>query len=159
MNEIHRERLKAEKTVKEFSKAGLIYCSYCRDSGELFDEKCIFDPRGTRIDHAYFTFDNCPTEFCTRHVLCKYDSVTKGMANDQCPRENLVNVSLVRVDDRSFPKDIYVTDSEYVYRDASVDGLRESDPARPYFYADLPEGEYVGKSKREKQFNSGCTEH
>ena len=159
MNEIHRERLSSEEYTKTFSKEGLIYRSYCKDSGEIFAENCTLDPRGSRVDYAYFSADNLPATLCTRHVLCTYDSVFKGVANERCPRENIVNVALVKIPDRSFPKEIFVTDAEYVYRDVTAYSTWESDPQYPYFYATLSEGEYVGKSKREKQFNCSCNKH
>ena len=101
---------------------------------------------------------DCPSTLCTRHVLCMYDSVTKGIATYGCRREDLVKVALIKVADRAFPKEIFVTDAEYVYRDANGYFLSR-DKNQPYFYNDIPDGEYVGKSKREKQFNSACPEH
>ncbi len=159
MNEIHKERLGGEENVKAFSKDGLVYRPYCKDSGEIFSESCAFDPRGFRMGHAYFTPDNCPTELCGTHVLCMYDSIEKGIANQRCPRENTVKVALLKAPCRAFPKEIFVTDAEFVYRDVSAYSLTEADPTRPYFYTAIPEGEYVGKSKRERQFNCGCNKH
>ena len=159
MNEIHRERLAHESTTKAFSRVGLVYRAYCKDSGDIFSDVCSLDPRGTRVDYAYFANDNCPSKLCTRHVLCIFDAETKGMANHRCPRENLIKIALIKVSDRAFPKEIYVTDAEYVYRDTAAYSLESFDPSVPYFYATLPEGEYVGKSKREKQFNRGCGIH
>ena len=158
MNEIHRERFIDEGEIKSFSREGLVYRPYCKDSGEIFTDACALDPRGTRMDYAYFAAYDYPSTLCTRHVLCMYDSVTKGIANHRCKREDLVKVALIKVLDRAFPKEIFVTDAEYVYRDESG-YFSSKDKNQPYFCDAIPEGEYVGKSKREKQFNSACCEH
>ena len=159
MKDIHSERIKTEEYIKSFPLDGLVRLPFCKDSGEVFSDVCKYDPRGTRVDFGYFSPDNCPSEECTRHVMCLYDSLKKGIATESCPRENIVTVSLIKVWDRSFPKEIFVTDAEYVYRD--VDGYVgfSSNPMQPFFYYTIPEGEFVGKSKREKQFNSGCEGH
>lgn len=159
MNEIHRARLNREIRVKAFSKEGLVERAYCRDSGEEFSYACSLDVRGTRLDSAYFTPNNCPREICQTHVLCAYDSESKGVANARCPRENIVKVALLRIVNRDFPKEIFVTDAEYVYRDISGYSKICIDPEMPYFYYEIPEGEYIGKSRREKQFNRGCDKH
>ena len=142
-----------------FSEAGLVKRPFCLDSGKIFSDNCIFDPRGSREEYGYFTLDNMPTGLCDRHVLCAYDSVTKGVSRGNCPDSDVVIVSLIKVSDRKFPKEVYVTDSEYVYRD--IEGKYEwcSDEDKPYFYYSLPEGDYVGISKRKRQFNSGCPYH
>lgn len=145
--------------VKEFSTDTLVYLPYCMDSGKVYTDTCMYDPRGCRIDFGYFTEDNMPTGKCDRHILCKYDSVSKGIACDDCPEENIVNVALVSVPDRSFPKEIYVTDAEFVYRDIGGYVPRPSDPALPYYEYAVQYGTYVGKSKKEKQFNSNCQKH
>ncbi len=149
----------AEGNVKEFSAEGLQLLPYCKDSGGLFTEACAFDPRGSRVEVGYFSEDNLPTERCDRHILCKYDSITKAIACKNCPEENIINVALLKINDRNFPKEIYVTDAEFVYRD--IDGYtpRPIDFALPYFEYSLPEGVYVGKGKSKKQFNSNCYLH
>lgn len=144
---------------EHFSDEGLLYLPYCMDSGELYSTNCLYDVRGSRLAYGYFTSDNQPTHSCTRHVVCSYDSVAKGVADVLCPNENIVKVSLLDISDRAFPKEIYVTDAEYVCRNISGFAERPTDSGLPYFYYALPEGEYVGISKREKQFNSACTEH
>ncbi len=157
MIDIHSDILDREK--RQFSTEGLLYLPYCRDSGERYSENCIYDPRGNRRDFGYFTPDNQPTSACTRHVVCMYDSVTKGIADRNCPKKNLVPVSLILVESRAFPKEIYVTDAEFVYRDTSGYSKRPSNSNLPYFWNEIPDGEYVGISKGKKQFNSSCQDH
>lgn len=158
MHIIHGDIL-ASDGVKCFSIDGLELLPYCKDSGRLFTDVCAFDPRGSRCELGYFTEDNLPAGKCDRHVLCKYDSVTKAIACEKCPEGNIINVSLIQVSDRSFPKEIFITDAEFVYRD--IDGYtpRPTDYALPYFEYALPDGVFVGKSKSKKQFNSNCYLH
>lgn len=157
MCNIHRDIAESEKN--HFSTEGLLYLPYCRDSGERYSDNCIYDPRGNRRDYGYFTADNHPTGDCTRHILCMYDSVTKGIADMDCPKENLVPISLISVDSRAFPKEIFVTDAEFVYRNTSGYAHRPQSTDLPYYWNEIPEGEYVGISKSKKQFNSSCQEH
>ncbi len=145
--------------VKQFSTDGLYRLPYCRDSGGLYKDRCLYDPRGNREEYGYFTQDNSPSEECTRHILCKYDSVTKAIACPDCPSENLVDISLISVPDRSFPKEIYVTDAEFVYRNIGGYTDRPIDYALPYFQYALPDGVFVGRSRGKKQFNSNCYLH
>lgn len=142
-----------------FSTEGLLYLPYCMDSGELYSDVCRFDPRGNRREYGYFTPDNQPGQTCKRHILCLYDPDSKGVATPECPREGLIEVALIYVGDRHFPKQIYVTDAEFVYRDIGSYIGRPIDQSLPYFAYALPEGEYAGVSKREKQFNSSCVRH
>lgn len=158
MTEIHNDIL-SDGYVDEFSKDGLYYLPYCMDSGKLYSNVCVYDPRGSRREYGYFTADNMPTSECDRHVLCKYDSVTKAVACEGCPNENIVIVSLLKINDRAFPKEMTILDSEFVYRDIDRYVERPIDYALPYFEYSLPEGVFVGKSKGKKQFNSNCYLH
>ena len=157
MTHIHSDI--GDKEPKQFSTEGLLYLPYCRDSGERYAENCIYDPRGNRRDFGYFTPDNQPTSACTRHVVCMYDSITKGIADESCPKANLVPVSLIFIESRAFPKEIYVTDAEFVYRNTSGYSKRPLNSDLPYFWNEIPDGEYVGISKSKKQFNSSCHGH
>ena len=111
------------------------------------------------MEYGYFTEDNVPTSECDRHVVCMYDSLTKAVAHDGCPSEDLVKVSLVKVTDRAFPKEIIVTDAEYVFRDIGRYDPIPLDYSLPYFQYSIPDGVYVGRSRSKKQFNSGCYLH
>ena len=159
MTEIHKRRLAGESSVEAFSDEGLIRLPFCRDSGKAYTENCIYDVRGERLQYGYFTADNRPVGECDRHVKCLYDSETKAIATEHCPRENLVYVSLLKIPERKFPKEIYITDAEYVYRNVGAYAERPIDYSVPYFYSTIPEGEYVGISDKRKQFNSNCYLH
>ncbi len=159
MSEIHAIRLSSEESIERFSTAELLYLPYCKDSGALYTDVCVYDPRGNRRDYGYFTQDNQPRGECSRHVLCLYDTESKAVANQNCPKENLLAVALLNISDRNFPKEIYVTDSEYVYRDISGYANRPEDASLPYFYYALPPDTYVGVTNRKKQFNCSCNIH
>ena len=158
LTSLHEDILR-EGNIREFSTSGLLHLPYCMDSGKLYSSSCILDPRGNRRDFGYFTVDNAPKEECDRHVICKYDCVSKGVATVDCPRQDLVDVALIKVTDRAFPKEIFITDAEFVYRDIVAHTPRPTDQSLPYFYYTISENVFVGKSKREKQFNSNCHSH
>lgn len=68
MKEIHETMLKNKEGLKTFSTEGIYYLPYCKDSGDLYTENCIFDPRGMRLEYGYFTMDNKPNELCGVHL-------------------------------------------------------------------------------------------
>ena len=144
---------------RHFSAESLKYLPYCKDSGEIFSDICALDVRGDRMEWGYFTSDNLPLKECTRHVLVRYDELTEGIAGDLCPEENLKEIALVKIEDRSFPYEIEVTDAEYSAREFDKIFEYPRSFSVPYFYEALPEGEYAGKSKGKKQFNSPCYIH
>ena len=111
------------------------------------------------MEYGYFTDDNLPEGKCDRHILCNYDTLAKGVASQGCPDEALAIVSLISVRDRAFPKEIIISDAEYVYRDIDRYTERPIDYALPYFYYTIPDGVFVGRSKGRKQFNSNCYIH
>lgn len=155
MTEIYGDATERES----FSTEGLLYLPYCKDSGKEYSENCIYDPRGDRQEYGYFTAENKPNGECDRHVLCYYDSETKAIASQGCPMESLLVVSLIAVKERAFPKEIIVTDAEFVYRDITRHDIRPIDYALPYFEYTIPDGVFVGRSKGKKQFNSNCYIH
>ena len=159
MTEIHERVVDPSEDIRSFSTDGLLYLPYCKDSGEIYTEICKLDPRGSRIEYGYFSPDNIPTGECKTHIAVAYDSNSKGIALKGCPDENIVLISLIRVENRSFPKEIYVTDAEFVYRDIGAYTPVPRDDGLPYFYYEIPNGEYVGITDRKKQFNSGCKLH
>ena len=119
----------------------------------------MYDPRGSRMEYGYFTEDNAPAGRCDRHVVCMYDTETKAVACKKCPLENLTKVSLLLINDRAFPKEITITDAEFVCRNLPAYTQLPIDYSLPYFYYTIPNGVFVGRSKNKKQFNSGCYLH
>lgn len=156
MREIHKELGNGEA---EFSTKGLIRRPYCMDSGDLYSEKCLYDVRGSRLEYGYFTVDNAPDKVCKTHVSCYYDSVEKGIATEGCPYENLVKISLLDIQDRAFPTEVFITDAEFVYRPMPHETEYTTSENLPYFYYALPPDEYAGVSGERRQFNCACPAH
>lgn len=137
---------------KEFDTSGLVYAPYCMDSGKRYSQNCLYDPRGCRMEYGYFLpEDNSFEEICDTHVLVNYDVKNKGVAIICSENEEYAKVSLIKNESRSFPKEVYVADAEYVYRDVNPGNLVSDD--LPYFYGELKNGEYVGISNKKRQFN------
>ena len=161
MKGIHNEILMniPDEKVPSFSIFGVERCSYCMDSGKLYSPSCMYDTRGTRQQTGYFIKGTEPSGLCDRHIACKYDCLTDGVATHGCPEEYLSTVSLIKVEDRSFPVEIIITDAEYVYR--KIDGSHPlgDRPDMPYFCYYIDEEIFVGRSGKKKQFNSACYLH
>ncbi len=114
MHEIHYEKINNAEEPECFSVEGLEYLPYCKDSGELYSEKCMFDLRGSRIEYGYFTSDNRPEKECHVHVLCNKSDVLNNELLEIIP-EGQEWVSLINVDRKSMPPEIRVTDGIYIY--------------------------------------------
>lgn len=147
------------ENTKAFSTEGLLYLPYCKDSGELFAENCILDPRGNRMEYGYFTADNKPTAICKTHVIVDYDAETEAVAHPGCPRENIIKISLLDIPYRSFPCDVVILDAEYVYRKIDMDVVRGDRFDVPYFQNALQPDGYVGRGEKKRQFNHSCYLH
>ncbi len=144
---------------RNFSIDGLVYLPYCKDSGKMYTEKCIFDARGNRLELGYFSNKSIPQGSCETHVMYKYDSLTSGVAHSGCDELYLEDIALIKVESRSFPCEVIVTDAEFVCRDIE-DGIRMPDMYDvPFFQYSLPPDVYVGRSKGRKQYNSFCYLH
>lgn len=159
MKKVHEAKLEKTENIESFSIDGLKYLPYCKDSGGMFSDRCIYDPRGERLEYGYFTDTNKPNLLCDRHILCLYDEITGGVAVTGCPEENLKSVSLLDVSERNFPIEIIVTDAEYVWRKLPEGTPPGASYDVPYFINILADGEFVGRGKNKKQFNSSCYLH
>ena len=148
-----------DEIIKSFSTEGLVYASYCKDSGKLVSNNCILDPRGSRVEYGYFAPRNRPHELCKTHVAVEYDIETEAIAHSGCPSENLIKIALINAPQRSFPIEIIVLDADYVYRQVGEKFPLGDSFDIPYFYYALPEEEYVGVGSKKKQFNHSCYIH
>jgi hypothetical protein len=65
------------------------------------------------------------------------------------------------VENRAFPKQLYVTDAQYVYREIGKEDALPDTDKEPFFANALPQGQFVGISKTEngRQFNAICLSH
>ena len=168
MNKLHApiiaEANASGTPLKQFElAAGVVTATYCIDSGKLLTDSCRKDPRGSRQDTGYFTLETVPTEACDCHVLVNYDKATGAVACDDCPEENLTQISLIRVEDRDFPTEVVVYDAQYVYREWNWrDGVTNS-LTDPFFQSLIPEDRYIGTSNgyvtTGRAVNSFCHEH
>lgn len=158
MREIHSLTVDANDE-RSFSTDGLKYLPYCKDSGGIYTKKCSLDPRGERKAYGYFASGIRTHLLCERHVECMYDSVCGAVAVRGCPHEYLEKISLLDISDRSFPCEVIITDAEYVWRKVSDSTPLADSYDVPYFIYELESGEYVGRSKGKKQYNSSCYLH
>ncbi|MBQ8746603.1 MAG: transglycosylase domain-containing protein [Clostridia bacterium] len=150
--------------LKTFTpSAGVIECEYCLDSGELATEACRLDPRGNRIAKGYFTRDNMPDEPCDTHVVVKYDSVVGGVVLDigkyTGNLTDLTDTALIRVESRSFPIQITVTDAQYVYRDLPANVVPGGWWGEPFFQNALPKGVFAGITNTWSLYNRFCYDY
>lgn len=115
------ERVNMEENgnFNDFRKPGdVIEAKYCLDSGMVYDEStCGLDPRGHRYATGYFELGTEPSEKCDKHIVVNWDSVTKCVAANKCPEENITQIALVKNESRDFGVQIYIADAQYVYRD------------------------------------------
>ena len=148
-----------DKYTKKFdSSKNVIASSYCIDSGELASKACHADLRGNRIETGYFKKSALPSHHCNTHTLVRYDKVTGAVACEKCPEENIVNVGLIKVN-RSFPCNIYITDSQYTYRYLPVGTELELSEELPFFSRLQKSGVFFGRSNTKKARNRYCKEH
>ena len=157
---IFKETAAAGETVKSFSLAeGVVQATVCRDSGKLMTAACKADPRGSRAVTGYYTTSTVPTDYCDCHVLVNYDKVTKAIACEDCPEQNIIQVGLISVV-RDFPLPVKITDAEYTYRD--LGGKEPGGEAyQPYYAPLLGSGHYSGYSggSTTTQYNHLCKTH
>ena len=133
----------------------VVQANYCRDSGELLSAACQKDPRGKRVEMGWFTASTLPQAFCKRHILCEVCK-SGGICHGHCPKEEREEVGLIRVE-RHFPKQVSITDAEYVCRGDAFAISPNPNLKEAYFAADLPD--FCGISGGKEQYNRSCTAH
>ncbi|MCQ2427858.1 MAG: transglycosylase domain-containing protein [Clostridia bacterium] len=158
---LHQKFLASTEPLKSFEiSQNLVECTYCVDSGKLLTDACALDPRGDRTETGYFIRGTEPTEFCTTHVVVDYDDVEKGIANADCPPENIIRTALVRVN-RSFAakNNITIADAQYSYMDLPFDVRPYGTKYVPFYYSMAGAGNQTGYSRGAVHYNSTCTTH
>ena len=133
----------------------VVQANYCRDSGALLSTICQKDPRGNRVESGWFTAQTLPHSLCQCHVLCEVCK-SGGVCHAYCPDEEREEVGLIQVD-RHFPKQVTVSDAEYVYRGNPTEYEVNPNSSEAYFTAHLPD--YCGISATKEQYNRSCTAH
>ncbi|MBQ7313557.1 MAG: transglycosylase domain-containing protein [Clostridia bacterium] len=145
--------------LREFERApGVIEVTYCRDSGLLPTDACMNDPRGyARTEVGYFTRESAPKEYCDTHVWVDRCSVSGRVASKQCT--STYRTVLLRIEDRSYPMEIYIPDAQYAYRDLPSTVMPSTWYGVPFFANMLKSGEYCGSSYVNTPMNAFCYEH
>lgn len=156
MKRLHK-RYTSGKTASFDIPNGILKVTYCKDSGKLMSPACYADPRGNRAEIGYFASGTQPTTYCTCHTFVNYDIVNGGLATTDCPAENIAKIGLIRVD-RAFPIQVYITDAQYVARNADPNRASVGRPNQPYFAYQQGAG-YFGLSYGETQYNRVCQGH
>lgn len=149
------------ETLKTFELAdGIIEATYCKDSGKLMTAACYADPRGSRAEVGYFTASTIPSEYCDVHVMVDYDKVTGAVACENCPKENIKQVGLLKWS-RSMPTSVKITDAQYTWRDVPAGTPMPEDDDSPFYIGLYGDGEYPGYSDTngKRVYNSWCYEH
>ena len=155
-NAVMRRIVTARGEKRNFeTPATVVQANYCRDSGELFSAACQKDARGNRVQTGWFTSDSLPHTFCTCHVLCEVCK-SGGICHENCPEEDREEVGLIQVE-RHFPKQVTVSDAEYVYRGDPFTFSPNQNLNAAYFAANLTD--FCGVSGKKEQFNRSCTTH
>ncbi len=142
----------------------------CRDSGKLMTDACRADPRNdlaywnwaqeSRKEIAYFARGTEPTEPCDVHVMVRYDKSTGAVACDACPPESVIEVGMIRVENRNFPTQVTVKDAQFVWREMSETTEPGGWNGVPFFVNALPEDSYCGLSYAPAgQYNAFCWIH
>ena len=155
---LHKKYASSNDILSFDEPDNIIEAEYCVDSGLIATEACYADLRGERIETGYFLEGTEPREYCSTHVLVEYDKVTSAVACPECPSQNVVKVGLINVK-RSFPKQIYIADAEYVWRDVGKNVLPETSSSLPFYSNLLPKDSYSGISDSAVQKNCYCREH
>lgn len=146
------------EALKTFETAvGVIEAEFCKDSGKLMTDACRLDLRGDRSEKGWFAYGTEPSEYCDRHVIVKYCNDYNRVASPKC--KNTREVGLVRIEDRSFPFEITVTDAQYAYRDLPEGVTPGGWYGFPFFKNLLKEGEYCGLTYAPQQANAYCYDH
>ncbi len=133
----------------------VVQANYCRDSGELLSTACQKDPRGNRVQTGWFTTQTLPHTFCKCHVLCEV-CAEGGVCHGYCPEDDREEVGMIQVE-RHFPKQMRISDAEYVWRGNPQEIPLNPNPSEAYFAANLPD--YCGTSGKNEPFNRSCTAH
>ena len=166
---LHQKFMTSGQPLKTFEiSPNLVQCTYCKDSGKLCSDACALDPRGDRTETGFFIRGTEPTTYCDTHVIVDYDMVTKSVACDDCPPENITQVALVRVNrDFNSKYNPSIQDAQYSYMDLPFDVRPYSTRYVPFYYtisaATTVNGRTVyhqtGYTRGAVHYNATCTEH
>ena len=154
------ETVNLDKTHTFPQSNNIVSCLYCKDSGCRPATACSHDPRGHRIALGYFKKGTEPKEYCDTHILVDYDSKTRAVVTENCPKDHLIQVALVKNYNRAFPCEVTITDAQYTYRHLPF-GASPTWDENKAFFQDFYEsgGNYIGISGSKHAYNSYCKTH
>ena len=156
MGKLYRSLESYEKRFPQ--SAEVVAAPFCADSGFLPAKACHADLRGSRIETGYFKRGTEPKSACPSHVFVRYDKVTRAIACEKCPEENVINVGMLKVN-RSFPCEVKITDSQYTYMYLPLGTEPALEENLPYFAKMQKSGSFYGTSGVAKAKNRYCREH
>jgi penicillin-binding protein 1A len=113
MTRIHTECVDYCESTKRLNTDGLIRLAYCRDSGMLVSENCLYDLRGARVDYGYFTPQNAPKSVCKTHVKCYFNQRDGKIYDQPDNTRDYTRISLLDIEIRDMPIDIVIEDEKY----------------------------------------------
>ncbi len=144
---------------KLFEKAkNIVRIKVCADSGMLPTNACKIDARGDRSTFCWFIKGKEPSSYCNCHIEVDYDIMNGGVLLGSYPNEYTQKVGMITVS-RSFPKQIFVSDAQYVWKRMPADILPICDYNLPFFNNIIEAGKYCGISNVPVQFNRGSFGH
>lgn len=153
MVDLHRNYYIPNGGYRHFAMdPNVIKTTVCRDSGLLMTTDCYLDPRSNRAEVAYFVRGTEPKRYCNCHIAVDYDVQNGGVVCEGCECEEIARVGLIRVN-RSFPMQIYVTDSQYTYRALPQGMAPSTEEGTPYFATVLSKWEFCGISPTKTPYN------
>jgi len=155
---LHEKERNKNDTLKFSFSNNIVEAKYCADSGKLLTEACMSDIRGSRAEIGYFVRGTVPKDYCNIHVMVEYDAVTECIAANECPKENIISVGLINVK-RTFPCQVYISDAQYVWRNIGKTTQPETASSLPFYSNLIPNGNFSGVSRTDKQVNCYCREH
>ena len=148
----------------------IVKVEYCTLSGALATDACRHDIETylggkSKVEVGYFTRENAPRDYCTTHVMVKWDKATQAICLDgcACPSASLVDVAFRKIEPRVFRTNLYVADSQYTYIDPSLlprNYLMPSSPNVPFFWNYYDEQTWPGRTYgATTPYNRVCSEH
>ncbi|MBE6666652.1 MAG: hypothetical protein E7603_10665 [Ruminococcaceae bacterium] len=154
------ETVTLDKNHRFMESENVVRCLYCKDSGALPTSACTCDLRGHRLEYGYFKKGTEPKLRCDTHIFVDYDSKTKAVAAEHCPKENLIRVALIKNYHRSFPCEITVTDAPYTYRHLPFGAVPSKNENVAFFQSFYEkDGNYIGIGSGKHAPNCYCAEH
>ena len=120
MTEIHLKAMSRDDNLHSFRRDKIERLPFCKDSGKLFSENCMYDLRGDRMEYGYFSKECRPSTLCDTHRIY-YMDIKDGSIYEKSGRlKNFIKISLLDIPIREYPIDIEVGDEGYSYKNYDI---------------------------------------